>query len=147
MPVFAYKAKGADGSVVEGTVDAAEQTAAVERLRGQRLVVLEIGEKGAGPFAAIEAFFKRRGKVSSRDLVIFSRQLSTMVGAGMPIVQSLAILETQAENPFFQGIIKEVRGDIESGLSISDALKKRPAAFPDLSVVPLRSVEELLART
>ncbi|MDD5628256.1 MAG: type II secretion system F family protein [Elusimicrobia bacterium] len=132
MPVFAYKAKGADGAVVEGTVDAEEQKAAVARLRDQKLVILEIGEKTAGPLDAVTGLFKRKGKVTNRDLVLFSRQLSTLVGAGVPIVQSLAILENQAENPAFKEVLVTVRSDIESGLSISDALKKHPDAFPEL---------------
>ena len=60
MPVFAYKAKGADGNVIEGTVDANEQKAAVARLRDQKLVILEIGEKTNGPLDIVKAIFKRR---------------------------------------------------------------------------------------
>lgn len=141
MAVFTYKAKGADGRMVEGTVDADEQKTAVERLRGQKLVVLEIGEKTASPLDAIAALFKRKGKVYSRDLVLFSRQLSTLVGAGVPIVQSLAILENQAENPAFKEVLGAVRGDIESGLSISDALRKHPDAFPELYTSMIKAGE------
>jgi len=132
MPVFAYKAKGVDGNLIEGTVDAEEQRAAVARLRDQKLVILEIGEKTTGPLDSVMALIKRKGKVTSRDLVLFSRQLSTLVGAGVPIVQSLAILENQAENPAFKEVLNAVRSDIEGGLSISDSLRKHPDAFPDL---------------
>jgi len=141
MPVFAYKAKSADGSTVEGTVDAEEQRAAVERLRAQKLFILEIGEKTSSPLDAIKGLFKRKGKVYSRDLVLFSRQLSTLVGAGVPIVQSLAILEAQAENPAFKEVLNAVRVDIESGLSISDALKKHPDAFPELYTAMIKAGE------
>jgi type IV pilus assembly protein PilC len=64
--------------------------------------------------------------------VLFSRQLSTLVSAGVQIVQSLGILENQAENPAFKSVLAAVKSDIEAGLSISDALKKHPDAFPDL---------------
>ncbi|MCX5797737.1 MAG: type II secretion system F family protein [Elusimicrobia bacterium] len=141
MPVFAYKAKGADGKVIEGTVDAEEQKAAVARLRDQKLSILEIAEQSAGPLDALKALLKRKGKVTNRDLVLFSRQLSTLVGAGVPIVQSLAILENQAENPAFRDVLKTVRGDIESGLSISDALKKHPDAFPELYTSMIKAGE------
>src|SRR3989339_833166 len=138
MPVFAYKAKSSEGSLVEGTVEAEEQRAAVDRLRSQKLVILEIRENTPNPF---KDFFKKKGKVYSRDLVLFSRQLSTLVGAGVPIVQSLAILEAQAENPAFKVVLNLVRADIESGLSISDALRKHPDAFPELYTSMIKAGE------
>jgi type IV pilus assembly protein PilC len=141
MPTFAYKAKGVDGNVVEGTLDADEQRTAVARLRDQRLTILEIGEKTASPLDALQALFKGKGKVTNRDLVLFSRQLSTLVSAGVPIVQSLAILEAQAENPAFKEVLNAVRGDIESGLSISDALRKHPDAFPELYTSMIKAGE------
>ena len=141
MPVFAYKAKGADGNVTEGLVDAAEQKAAVDRLRSQKLVILEIHEKTAGPMDAIAAFFKSKGHVTNQNLVLFSRQLSTLVSAGVPIVQGLNILENQAENPAFKECLNAVRTDIEGGLSISDALKKHPDAFPELYTSMIKAGE------
>lgn len=141
MPTFAYKAKGADGAVVEGIVDAHEQRHAIDRLRAQKLVVLEINEKVPNIMDAVSGFFKKKPEVQSKDLVLFSRQLSTLVSAGVPIVQGLAILEEQAENPTFQEVIGEVRADIEGGLSISDALKKHPAAFPDIYCAMIRAGE------
>ena len=132
MPAFEYKAKGVDGNVTTGIVEAEDQRAAVERVRSQKLVILEIGEKQTGPLDVLKGLFKSKGKVTSKDLVLFSRQLSTLVSAGVPIVQGLGILESQAENPAFKQVLGLVRGDIEGGLSISDALKKHPAAFPEL---------------
>lgn len=132
MPVYAYKAKGADGSVQAGTVDAPEQKVAVERLRSQKLVILEIGEKTTSIMDTINGLLKSKGKVTTKDLTLFSRQLSTLVSAGVPIVQGLGILESQAENPAFKEVLGAVKADIEGGLSISDALKKHPEAFPDL---------------
>jgi type IV pilus assembly protein PilC len=132
MPAFAYKAKGADGNVLEGSIEANDQRSASDRLRAQKLVVLEIGEKTASPLDAVMGLFKSKGHVTSGDLVLFSRQLSTLVSAGVPIVQSLGILEAQAENPAFKTVLGDVRSDIESGLSISDALSKHPGAFPQL---------------
>jgi type IV pilus assembly protein PilC len=134
MPIFAYKAKTSAGLVMEGSIDADEQKNAVEKLRAQKLVVLQIVEKVDSPLDKIRAMIKRnkKGEVTSKDLVLFSRQLSTLVSAGVPIVQSLGILETQAENPAFKEVLAGVKSDIEAGLSISDALKKHPEAFPDL---------------
>ena len=135
MPAFTYKAKTSAGLVMEGTIDAEEQRAAVEKLRGQKMVVLEIAEKTMSPVDKIKAAIGwKKGKkdIPSKDLSLFSRQLSTLVGAGVPIVQSLGILESQAENPDFKEVLGAVKSDIEAGLSISDALKKHPNAFPDL---------------
>ena len=135
MPSYSYKAKTAAGLVMEGIIDADEQRAAVEKLRGQKMVVLEIAEKSVPLMDKIKAavgWKKGKKDIPSRDLSLFSRQLSTLVGAGVPIVQSLGILESQAENPDFKEVLAAVKLDIEAGLSISDALKKHPNAFPDL---------------
>jgi type IV pilus assembly protein PilC len=99
------------------------------------MVVLEIAEKEIPLVDKIKAAIGwKKGKkdIPSKDLSLFSRQLSTLVGAGVPIVQSLGILESQAENPDFKEVLGAVKSDIEAGLSISDALKKHPNAFPDL---------------
>lgn len=143
MPVFAYRAKAASGLVMEGTIDANEQKMAVEKLRSQKLVVLEIVEKVESPLVKIQKALGLggKGKVGSKDLVLFSRQLSTLVSAGVPIVQGLAILESQAENPAFKEVLGDVKADIESGLSISDALKKHPHAFPDLYCAMVKAGE------
>ena len=135
MPAYTYKAKTAAGLIMEGVIDAEEQRAAVEKLRGQKMVVLEIAEKAVNPiekFKAMIGWKSKKADIPSKDLSLFSRQLSTLVGAGVPIVQSLGILESQAENLDFKEVLGAVKTDIEAGLSISDALKKHPNAFPDL---------------
>ncbi|MBI5625472.1 MAG: type II secretion system F family protein [Elusimicrobia bacterium] len=129
MPTFTYKAKGSDGNVTEGKVEAPAQREAEARLRSQHLTVIEIREGGGFDIMAI---LKPKPPVGTKDLVLFSRQLSTLVSAGVPIVQGLGILEAQCENPTFKDILANVKADIEGGLSISDTLKKYPQAFPEL---------------
>lgn len=143
MPVFAYKAKTSAGLVMQGNIDADAQKGAVDKLRAQKLVVLEIAEKRETPIDKVMALIKasQKGHVTSKDLVLFSRQLSTLVGAGVPIVQSLGILENQAENPAFKEVLAAVKSDIEAGLSISDALKKHPDAFPELYTSMIKAGE------
>jgi type IV pilus assembly protein PilC len=141
MPTFAYKAKGVDGNTMEGTLEAEEQKSAIEKLKSQKYVVLEIAEKTDSPLDKLKALLKSKGEVSAKDLCLFSRQLSTLVGAGVPIVQGLAILESQAENPAFKEVLGAVRADIESGLSISDALRKHPDAFPELYTAMVKAGE------
>ena len=130
---FAYKAKEAGGKITEGVIEAADQRAAIARLREQKLAVIEIKQGGAKK--------KAKGKVHSKDIVIFSRQLSTLVNAGVPIVQGLSILGEQAESPAFQAVIAAIRTDIEAGLSIADAMKKHPAVFTELYVAMVRAGE------
>lgn len=131
---FAYKAKEASGKTIDGVVDAPDQKAAIARLREKRLNVVEITQ-----FKAKKPFFKP--KVDNKDVVIFSRQLSTLVSAGVPIVQGLNILEEQAENPAFKTVVSALRLDIEAGLSIADAMKKHPTAFTELYVSMIRAGE------
>ena len=119
---------------MEGVVEAADQKAAFARLREQKLVVLEVTLK-----AVKKKFFKP--KIHNSDIVIFSRQLSTLVSAGVPIVQGLNILEEQAENPAFRNVVGVLRGDIEAGLSIADAMHKHPAAFTELYVSMVKAGE------
>jgi type IV pilus assembly protein PilC len=143
VPKFAYKAKNADGEEVEGIMAAPKEGAAVDRLKAQKLQIIEITEKQPGPLDAYIAMLPGMGPppVGPKDLVLFSRQLSTLVSAGVPIVQSLSILEEQAENPTFRDVIFEVREDIEAGLSISDALKKHPDAFPEIYTAMIKAGE------
>jgi len=131
---FAYKAKDTNGKVREGMVEAADQKAAMARLREQKLSVLEVK---AGP--AVKK--PKKGKVDNKDVVIFSRQLSTLVSAGVPIVQGLTILEQQAEAPSFKFVVGGLRSDIEAGLSIADAMAKHPNAFTELYVAMIRAGE------
>ncbi|HAF96065.1 MAG TPA: pilus assembly protein PilC [Elusimicrobia bacterium] len=131
---FSYKARGAGGKTVEGVVEAADQKAAFARLREQKLAVLEVKQR-----VVKKKFFKP--KIHNSDIVIFSRQLSTLVSAGVPIVQGLNILEEQAENPAFKSVVTVLRGDIEAGLSIADAMRKHPTAFTELYVSMVRAGE------
>lgn len=131
---FAYKAREIGGKVTEGVVEASDQKAAISRLRELKLSVVEIR-----PAPAKKKFFKP--KVATKDVVIFSRQLSTLVSAGVPIVQGLTILEAQAENPAFKSVVGGLRTDIEAGLSIADAMRKHPQAFNELYVSMIKAGE------
>lgn len=139
---FNYKAKNAKGEEVAGVILAPKKKAVEERLRQMKLSVIEIEESMGG----LDKYLSKLPlmgdpPVTAQDLVLFSRQLSTLVSAGVPIVQSLGILEEQAENITFRNIVWEVKEDIEAGLSISDALKKHPDAFPDIYCAMIRAGE------
>lgn len=142
MPNFAYKARLATGAITDGVIEAPDTQTAIGKLRSQKLTILEINEAAESPLAVILAkipFLKPT--VKSKDLVLFSRQMSTLVSAGVPLVQGLNIIEEQIENKTFRAVVKKVRTDIEGGISIAEALQKHPDAFSELYVSMVKAGE------
>ena len=125
MAVFTYTARTQGGELKTAQVEAPNRDEVITMLRKQRLSVVKIdAEKPA----------KRLGSIGMRDIVVFTRQFSTMINAGLPLVQALDILSKQSENKALQAATKEVVFDVESGLTVADALRKRPKAFNELYV-------------
>jgi type IV pilus assembly protein PilC len=129
MPAFTYTARALNGDLRTATIDAPSRDEVVAQLRRQRLNVVKIDE-------ATQAANKKKsgGKISMRDIVIFTRQFSTMINAGLPLVQALDILAKQSENKALKDVTRAVVFDVESGHTVADALKKHPKAFSDLYV-------------
>jgi type IV pilus assembly protein PilC len=129
MPAFTYTARALNGDLRTATIDAPSRDEVVAQLRRQRLNVVKIDE-------AAQAANKKRssGKISMRDVVIFTRQFSTMINAGLPLVQALDILAKQSENKALKDVTRAVVFDVESGHTVADALRKHPKAFTDLYV-------------
>jgi len=125
MPTFSYTARTAQGERRAATLEAANREDAVAELRRLRLAVVTLQEVTRRP---------RTGTVSLREIVVFTRQFSTMIDAGLPLVQALGILAKQSENPVLQGVIRQVVFDVESGRTVADALAKHPRAFSELYV-------------
>lgn len=126
MPTFEWK--GRRGDKIEGGVIVAENKEAVRaRLRRQQIVVTQVKEQGKEI-----AFPLLRGGVSQKELAIFTRQFSVMIDAGLPLVQCIEILGTQAENKVFQKVLLQVRHDVESGATLADSMRKHPKAFDEL---------------
>jgi len=125
MPVFVYAGKARGGKPVTAEINAADRTAAIDQLRSQGVTVATIEEKKKG------APLKKQ-KVTDKDIVVFTRQFATMIGAGLPLVQCLEILASQSDNKSFGQIIGEVKMDVESGTTFADALKKHPKVFSAL---------------
>ncbi|HJR63462.1 MAG TPA: type II secretion system F family protein [Gemmatimonadaceae bacterium] len=126
MPTFAYTARTLNGELKSATMDASSRDEVVNSLRRQKLIVVKVDEekrkKGMG------------GRVKMRDIVIFTRQFSTMINSGLPLVQALDILSRQSENKTLQEITRQVVYDVESGHTVADALRKHPKAFSELYV-------------
>jgi type IV pilus assembly protein PilC len=128
MPAFTYTARALNGDLRTATIDAPSRDEVVAQLRRQRLNVVKIDEAQAANKK------KSGGKISMRDVVIFTRQFSTMINAGLPLVQALDILAKQSENKALKDVTRAVVFDVESGHTVADALKKHPKAFSDLYV-------------
>ena len=125
MPKFAYTARTLSGELKSATLDAASRDDVVAQLRRQKLIVVKVDE---------EKKRKTGGKIKTKDIVIFTRQFSTMINSGLPLVQALDILSRQSENKALQEVTRQVVYDVESGHTVADALSKHPQAFSDLYV-------------
>ena len=126
MPLYKYIAKSSEGRTIESTMDAPNEGEVVSELRGKGLLIVEVTKaKGAKKQSSHK-------KISLDDLVTFTRQMATMIDAGLPLLQSLRIMEEQLDNINFRSIMGQVGNDIESGASFSEALQKHPKAFDNL---------------
>ncbi|HEU4787038.1 MAG TPA: type II secretion system F family protein [Gemmatimonadaceae bacterium] len=127
MPTFTYTARAVNGDLKSATIDAPSRDDVIKQLRQLRLNVVKIDEGTANR--------KRRGgSIKMRDIVIFTRQFSTMINAGLPLVQALDILAQQSENPALKDVTRQVVFDVESGNTLADAMRKHPKAFTELYV-------------
>jgi len=138
MPTFSYVARNRSGQKKQGTVDADDRQSAIQTLSSRGLTPDKVVPKRSGINFGGGPLSKR---VKTADLLIFTRQLSTIVGAGLPLMQGLDILAEQTDNQNFAAVIDKVAEEVESGATFSDALRKFPKAFPDLYVSMVRSGE------
>jgi len=129
MATYAFKAIDLAGATTNGELDAGDKQAVAQNLRGRGLIVLDIEELKAASAGDILARFK---KVKARDLTVATRQFSSMVSSGMSLLRSLYVLEEQVESDQLKEAIIVIRGDIEAGISLSDALAKHPRIFNEL---------------
>ncbi len=137
MPVFVWEGR-VRGSLQKGEMEAPSKSAVLARLRQMQIQPLpnKIKEKGG----LLSMSFSLEG-ISIRDLVVFTRQLSTMIDAGLPLVRGLDILAAQNPNKKFRGIITKVKEDVEAGSAFADALGKHPKVFSNLYVQLIRAAE------
>jgi len=141
MALYAYKAIDPDGKTVQAVLEAPNKDELVSTLRQQGMVVLDIERTRKQRMHALTKQSKTGGRVKADDIVVFSRQLATMVSAGLPLIQSLDVLREQMENPTLRSIIRQVEADVEGGLSLSEALAKHPKVFSPLFINMVRAGE------
>ncbi len=140
MPTYAYTARAQNGTKKQGTLTANTRQAATQMLQQKGLIADKLTEKGGGLSMGGGAA-KLNKRVKTAELLVFTRQLSTIVSAGLPLLQGLDILADQTDDPNFGAVIDAIAQEVESGETFSDALRKFPKAFPDLFVSMVRSGE------
>jgi type IV pilus assembly protein PilC len=131
MPVYVWVAETKRGRKLKGEIDAANEAIALNQLKKRNFSIKKLKPKPKDIFENI-SFLKP--KVTNKDLVVFTRQFSTMIDAGLPLVQGLTILAEQSENPTFKSILKEITKDVEGGSTLAEAMKKHGKIFDDLFV-------------
>ncbi len=138
MASFTYQATNSAGKTVSGVITATDKVAAMAIMNKQNLkpisieLMSDVKKRGKG-------FFKPKVKIT--DLVLFTRQLSTMVSAGVPLLRSLNTLYAQVENPTLREIIGDLVKDVQGGVSLADAMQKHPDVFSDIFVNMVRAGE------
>jgi type IV pilus assembly protein PilC len=131
MPVYTWEGRTRQGSIKKGVMEAANEAAVMGQLRAQQVIPINVKAKSKDLLDSLP-FLK--GGVSTRELVVFTRQFATMIDAGLPLVQCLEILSDQQPNKAFKEILRDVKSDVEQGSTFADALKKHPKAYDDLYV-------------
>lgn len=127
MAVFTWEGKNRKGEVKKGEMEAVNEAAVNANLSKQGIISTSVKVKTSEVKVS-------KVSVTTKDLVVFTRQFATMIDAGLPLVQCLDILSSQQENKGFKAVLTQVKGDVESGSTFADALKKHPRVFDTLYV-------------
>lgn len=139
MPLFVYRGRDPTGRLIEGSVEAESERVVVAQLRQRGYLPTMLKEQAAPP--SVAAQMRQAVRVPRRDLVLFTRELATMIAAGLPLLSGLEIAARQTDNPRLRVVLNGVRGGIEAGGSLSGELAKYPAVFSDLYVSLIQAGE------
>src|SRR5215212_4204913 len=137
MSLYTYRALDKEGEIIQDKLEGSGTMAVAHELRQQGLLVIDVKEQSVAQKDILAPF---KG-IKLADLVVFSRQLATMINAGLPIVRALYILSEQTGNPKLRDVVIAVRKDVEAGLSLSEALEKHPETFSRLYVEMVKAGE------
>jgi type II secretory pathway component PulF len=143
MPVYQYKAITPEGKETTGSLDALDRPNALKLIRGLGLVPVLVSDTTIieGPKRPTAAP-RRKRKIKTRELVMFTHQMNSVLKANIPLTQALAIIGSQAESDVLRDVLTEVREAIEGGSSMADAMRDHPGVFPSLYVNTIRMGEE-----
>ncbi len=126
MPTYSYQAVDADGNVTDGRMEARDEATVVNRLKQTRFTVLDIREAKT---STVKSAFKGRGRVSMGEMGLFTRQMASMLNAGVPLIRTLHALSEQSSNPTLSSVVGDIARAVEGGSSLSDALSGYPEVF------------------
>ncbi|TFB65682.1 type II secretion system F family protein [Cryobacterium sp. Hz9] len=139
---YAYKGRNAAGKVVKGRVDAPSESVATTRVRTMGLSPISVTEVAVGTGLSMEIKIPGLSKgIGLKDLAIMSRQMATMTSAGLSLLRTLNILAAQTENKDLAKILTSIRNDVETGISLSEALEKHSIVFPPIMINLVRAGE------
>ena len=138
MATYAFKALDLAGAPTKGEIEASDKQTVASQLRTRGLIVVDIEEQSPANAGDLLARFQ---KIKPDDLVIATRQLSTMVSSGMSLLRALYVIEEQTESDKLREVWVEVRKDVEAGVALSDALQRHPEAFNELYVAMVQAGE------
>jgi len=141
MPLYAYRGLDVDGRAVGGVVDADSPRGARQKLRRTGVFPTDLKEERAATALAVRAFAQRPERVPAAELAAITRQFSTLVAAGLPLVEALGALAEQAERPSLARTLAQVRQEVTEGSSLADALAQHPRLFGSLYVNMVRAGE------
>ncbi len=150
MPHFRYTVKDKNGQTLQSSGEAGDEKSLIENLRKQGLIIISVApeketakaaQRGAGSAKQSAGAGGKRGSIKLAELLLFTRQLATLVQSGIPLVQSLDILSEQTENRRFKTVIKRVTDDVSAGSSLNEALAKHPKVFSPLFVNMVKAGE------
>ncbi len=139
MPLFHYKARDKFGALFEGTIETLNRELVATQLDGLGYIPVSITEEREGIFSP--EFLQQFTRITPQDQIIFSRQLATLISAGLPFIASFETLIEQTENPRLKKVIAKVKQDVEGGSTIADALERHPKVFSSLYVNMIRAGE------
>ena len=139
MSVFAYRGRTASG-IITGELEAEDRMTAVAQLRAKGVVATAVRERSSR-IGFLETLRTRRRKAKDKHLAIYTRQFSTMIDAGLPIVQCLNILSEQSESKVLRHVTTAIARDVEGGSTLADAYRKHPRTFQDLYTNMLQAGE------
>ncbi len=131
MPFFQYRARDKEGALVTGSLEAADRASLEASLDRMGLIPIKVAAQRSIRLnlPKLKNLFQ---KVEQQEIILFSRQLATLFGAGVPLTRALFTLESQITNPKFISVVKAIREDIEGGSAFAAAISKHPEVFPEL---------------
>jgi len=140
MPEFRYVARDEKGQKVYGTLEAETLGDAKVELRRKNLVIVSLEEKTKRALG-IKKTAAKKARVRLRELAVFTRQLATMISAGIPILESVEVLSEQAEDPGFRSVLQDIAEQVRAGTDLSEAMSRHPDVFKDLYINMIRAGE------